>query len=444
MSRNLRDQNEQMGTVPNEYVAYEPIVKIPLGVVRNWIPKVARRDVVGVGPYTPAQFKELEDIKNILLSPSHLDPALIETTYANKATGKKIVTQKTPEVKNGELKFGLWNAQYKGAYTLVLDGAHQGQEVKNLPVSIEVVGNKVEFIPTDMPPVGCRMGTQPPLFNRPIPFDQLFVPRSNPLKGNQVYFKVQHHEDVDAPVSYAILQTFKEADNWLRTEQVDVVIWKGSNGMNVLDTIGATSMYSPILKIVEGTGSVDVILNDPPGKPLAAYLKQTCSSEELLPILSYYNTLDQPLLEFNTYLMMRAGRPQTGTSIQTPWKEPEEGVTTNWIPISMVNWKVHMNPVCNVPDLPCIACNWQINPFINFGEPNELITNFPMPEWNDVNGDYIQKRLAHVAFKYEGNSYSVCVTEGEHEILNEEYELYDLDIILSTVDHYLKMDEVEI
>ena len=210
------------------------------------------------------------------------------------------------------------------------------------------------------------------------------------------------------------------------------IVWTGSHGESVLDIKSehVSSMHKNDVTILS-TGKISPDLSDAPAKILPAFLKPSCTpTAPKYNIISFDN--DPPLLDFNTYLMMRVGRPQGGVSIQAPWKEPEEGVTTNWVPVAMVNWKVHMNSNCINP--PCKTCNpgqgtagWNLPSEGNYITPNEFINNFPLPMWFTTVPQYSKNQPLDpyaVPSQYS-DGYYICL-KGNHEVLGGEYELYDL------------------
>jgi len=234
------------------------------------------------------------------------------------------------------------------------------------------------------------------------------------------------------PVSYALLQTFVESDNFLTLKSPtsppeEILIWKGSNNKSVLDItpLVSTSMYSGKAVIVEkNDGSKNVTLTDPPGKPLFSSYDGICGNQSSVskPIIAF-NTGNEPLLSFNTYLMMRAGSPTNGADLRGTWQEPA-GVVTNWIPIAMVSWGVSLNPQCTEDDL-CTKCSqWDVKSLSTRTKfiPNQLVTNFSLPEWTYTTflGDagYVPERLNNIGYG-ELPTFYVCLKKDWDGLFNE-------------------------
>lgn len=437
MAMNLRsEQSEKVGPAPNAYFDYETKVEIPLGVVQNWAPKVLVRPTIGPGQ--GVEIGTLESIKIIRFFPENfkigtdiLGPTMTGTTYAEKKPGsvKDKISTCSPEVEGqkGEiLKFGLWNAQYSSDYDLRIDGSFdrlgRSHNVKGLRVTIKVVSNEVKLLAGNKTEVKCL-----PYLGR--------IPIAQVSPANNITFSVK--DSIGKDISYAILQTVKEDSTTLNydpNQPKNVLIWNGSKGKNILDIKEwfRTSLVESKVTILNSTQvNAEIELLDPPGKPLPAFFKSTCTTNkgEVYNIINFDNPTP-PLLNFNTYLMMRSGKPQLDYTVSEDW-DPKEG--TNWIPISMVNWNVSISPFCINP--PCKQCSqkdgdsgWSLDREKSYTTENEVIKDFPLPEWVDNIPNYQKDQPIDPGAIFNrrvDSGFYICLKDSQYEF-EAEY-LTDLD-----------------
>ena len=139
--------------MPVEY--YKPEIEIPLGVVKNWKPKIMWRPVIGQegGQLGPV---DSTNIHNVILTLPMEDEkkwlskhpfAISSTSYDTSDPGVKIDFE---DLELDDNKFGFWNAQYTGKYILKLNG--QGDfpnkgvtPFDNLPLTINILRRGEKF-----------------------------------------------------------------------------------------------------------------------------------------------------------------------------------------------------------------------------------------------------------------------------------------------------------